>query len=160
VTKVAAWLGDHLPTSGSGSVVHGDYRLGNVMYEPARPARLVAVLDWEMATIGDPLADVGYLSATWADRDDPPNPQTELTPVTRLEGFLSRGELLARYEARSGRSAEQIAFYEALALWKSAVFMEGNYRRALTGATDDPHLLGFRDGVIELAERALARTRA
>jgi aminoglycoside phosphotransferase (APT) family kinase protein len=158
VEAVAGWLRDHLPESGPATVVHGDYRLGNTMFAPDSPARLVAIFDWEMATIGDPLADVGYLCALWVDRDDPPT-MFELSGVTREEGFVSRAELVARYEERSGRSMTDIRWYRTLALWKSIVFMEGNYRRAVTGATDDPYLKGFGEGVVQLARRAEALAR-
>jgi aminoglycoside phosphotransferase (APT) family kinase protein len=154
VERVGAWLGEHLPDSGRATIVHGDYRLGNTMYAPAAPARLNAVLDWEMATIGDPLADLGYLSTLWADRDDPPAGMFELTGVTRRPGFLSRDELIGRYEEGSGRSMTDIRWYRTLALWKSIVFMEGNYKRAISGATDDPFLARFGEGVLELAQRA------
>jgi aminoglycoside phosphotransferase (APT) family kinase protein len=158
VEAVAGWLRDHLPESGPATVVHGDYRLGNTMFAPGSPARLAAIFDWEMATIGDPLADVGYLCALWVDRDDPPT-MFELSGVTREEGFVSRAELVARYEERSGRSMPDIRWYRTLALWKSIVFMEGNYKRAVTGATDDPYLKGFGEGVVQLARRAEALAR-
>jgi len=158
VEAVAEWLRDNLPESGPATVVHGDYRLGNTMYAPQSPARLAAILDWEMATIGDPLADVGYLCTMWIDRDDPPT-KFELSRVTREEGFLKREELIARYEERSGRSMTDIRWYRTLALWKSIVFMEGNYRRAVSGATDDPYLKGFGEGVLQLARRAEALAR-
>ena len=154
VETVGRWLADHLPESGAATVVHGDYRLGNTMMSPARPARLVAIFDWEMATIGDPLADLGYLCTLWVDREDPPLGMFELSAVTRQEGFPSRAELVARYEERSGRSMTDIRWYQTLALWKSIVFMEGNYKRAVAGTTDDPFLKRFGDGVIQLAERA------
>jgi aminoglycoside phosphotransferase (APT) family kinase protein len=158
VEAVGEWLGAHVPESGAATVVHGDYRLGNTMFAPRAPARLIAIFDWEMATIGDPLADVGYLSTLWADPDDPPT-GFELSRVTREPGFPARAELVARYEERSGRSMTDIRWYQTLALWKSTVFMEGNYKRALAGSTDDPYLHGFRDGVVELAQRAEALTR-
>jgi aminoglycoside phosphotransferase (APT) family kinase protein len=159
VEAVGEWLREHLPESGPATVVHGDYRLGNTMMAPAPPARLVAIFDWEMATIGDPLADVGYLCQLWTDRNDPPGGMFELSGVTREEGFPSREELLARYEERSGRSMTDIRWYRTLALWKSIVFMEGNYKRAVSGATDDPYLKGFGEGVLELAQRAEALAR-
>jgi aminoglycoside phosphotransferase (APT) family kinase protein len=158
VESVAAWLRDHLPESGPATIVHGDYRLGNTMFAPDPPARLTAIFDWEMATIGDPLADLGYLATMWIDREDPPT-MFELSKVTRGEGFLRRDELIARYEERSGRSMTDIRWYRTLALWKSIVFMEGNYKRAVTGATDDPYLKDFGDGVVELARRAEALAR-
>ena len=156
VESVARWLTDNFPESGPATVVHGDYRLGNTMMAPEAPARLIAIFDWEMSTIGDPLADLGYLSTLWADRDDPPLGRFELSAVTRQEGFPRREELIARYEEKSGRSMTDIRWYRTLALWKSIVFMEGNYKRAISGTTDDPYLRQFGDGVIELAQRAEA----
>jgi aminoglycoside phosphotransferase (APT) family kinase protein len=160
VEQVGAWLREHVPRSGSATIVHGDYRLGNAMMSALPPARLVAILDWELATIGDPLADVGYLCAVWIERDDPPLRMFELSGATRAEGFLTRDELVARYEAASGRAMTDIRWYRALALWKATIFMEGNYRRALAGTTDDPWLRGFGAGVVELAERARELTLA
>jgi aminoglycoside phosphotransferase (APT) family kinase protein len=159
VEHIAGWLRHNLPESPAATVVHGDYRLGNVLLNPAPPARVTAILDWEMSTIGDPLADVGYMVTTYADRNDPPGGMFELTSVTRDEGWLLREELIARYEEGSGRSVTDIRWYQVLALWKSLVFMEGNYRRASTGLDDDPYLKGFGDGVLEIADRAEALTR-
>ncbi|MEA2279296.1 MAG: hypothetical protein QOC78_4256 [Solirubrobacteraceae bacterium] len=159
VESVARWLTDNLPESPPATVVHGDYRLGNTMIGPEPPARLAAIFDWEMATIGDPLADLGYLAATWIDRHDPPLGRFELSRVTREEGFPLREELVARYEELSGRSVTDLRWYRTLALWKSIVFMEGNYKRAAAGTTDDPYLKDFGEGVVELADRAQALTR-
>jgi aminoglycoside phosphotransferase (APT) family kinase protein len=160
VERVGAWLGEHLPESGPATIVHGDFRLGNTMYAAEAPARLKAIFDWEMATIGDPLADVGYLCMMWTESSDPDGGLREqLGRVTRLPGFPARAELVARYEERSGRSMRDLRWYTALALWKSVVFMEGNYKRAISGATDDPYLKAFGDGVLELARRAEEVTR-
>ncbi|UGS34148.1 phosphotransferase family protein [Capillimicrobium parvum] len=153
--RVGRWLADNRPESPPATIVHGDYRLGNVMMAPEAPARIVAIFDWEMATIGDPLADLGYLTAMWFEADDPPM-MMELSNVTRQTGFLRRDELIARYEAGSGRAMTDIRWYQTLAVWKAIVFMEGNYKRAVSGATDDPYLKSFGDGVLELAERAEA----
>ncbi len=125
------------------------------MFALDAPARLTAVLDWEMATIGDPLADLGYLCMMWTEAGDPIEGLRErLGNVTRAEGFPTRAELIARYEERSGRSMSDVRWYMTLALWKSVVFMEGNYKRAIAGTTDDPYLRQFGEGVLELAGRA------
>jgi aminoglycoside phosphotransferase (APT) family kinase protein len=158
IEQVARWLRDHLPDSPPATIVHGDYRLGNTIFAPDPPATLTAILDWELATIGDPLADVGYLMIHWIEPDDPPS-RFALQRVTALEGFPSRTELVEHYERLTGRHVGDLGWYVALALWKAAVFMEGNYKRALTGATDDPYLIQFGEGVVELAQRALAVTR-
>jgi len=156
VERVGAWLAAHRPESPAATIVHGDFRLGNTMFARTAPPTLTSILDWEMATIGDPLADVGYLCMMWPQADDPPRGMFDLTAVTRAPGFASREELLARYEAGSGRAMTAIRWYTVLALWKAVVFMEGNYRRALSGATDDPYLKAFGDGVRQLAELAEA----
>jgi aminoglycoside phosphotransferase (APT) family kinase protein len=158
VEQVAEWLRANMPASPPATIVHGDYRLGNTMLARGAPARLVAIFDWEMATIGDPLADVGYLMIHWTQRGDPAT-RFGLNSVTTLDGFPTRQEIVARYEERSGRSVEALDWYVALALWKAIVFMEGNYKRAISGATDDPYLAAFGEGVVELAERALDVTR-
>jgi aminoglycoside phosphotransferase (APT) family kinase protein len=153
VETVGAWLRDNLPQSPSATIVHGDYRLGNTMMAAAPPARLVAIFDWEMATIGDPLADVGYLMLHWLEAGDDAG-TFALQGVTTREGFPTRQQMIARYEERSGRSMQNLSWYVTLALWKAIVFMEGNYKRAISGATDDPYLKSFGDGVIQLARRA------
>jgi aminoglycoside phosphotransferase (APT) family kinase protein len=155
VELVASWLTENLPESGAATIVHGDYRLGNTMFAAGAPARLAAVLDWEMATIGDPLADLGYLCMMWSEPGDPPGGLREaLGRATRSEGFPTRAELIARYEQLSGRSMRDLRWYVTLAVWKSVVFMEGNYKRAVAGMTDDPYLVHFGEGVVQLAAHA------
>jgi aminoglycoside phosphotransferase (APT) family kinase protein len=158
VEQVGGWLAANLPESPTATIVHGDYRLGNTMFAAEEPARLIAILDWEMATIGDPLADVGYMMIHWTQAGDRVG-KFNLQSVTTLPGFPSRQELIARYEERSGRSMQALNWYVTLALWKGVVFMEGNYKRAVSGSTDDPYLKTFGEGVVELAERALEVTR-
>ena len=113
-----------------------------------------------MATLGDPLADLGYLNAAWTDPGQGNPPMLHLSTVTASGGFPTRAELIRRYEQRSGRHVSDLSWYTALACWKSAIFMEGNYRRALTGSSDDAFALGFRTGVEELAELGLHELRA
>jgi aminoglycoside phosphotransferase (APT) family kinase protein len=155
VERVTRWLEEHIPESPAATIVHGDYRLGNTMYAPGAPARLTSVLDWEMATIGDPLADLGYLCMMWSEEGDPPGGLREaLGRVTRSDGFPTRAELIASYEELSGRSMRELRWYVTLAVWKSVVFMEGNYKRAQAGMTDDPYLVHFGEGVVQLAQHA------
>jgi aminoglycoside phosphotransferase (APT) family kinase protein len=158
VEQVGRWLTENLPESPTATIVHGDYRLGNTMFASTAPARLVAVLDWEMATIGDPLADLGYMMIHWIQAGEQTG-RFNLQSVTTLPGFPTRRELIARYEERSGRSMQALNWYVTLALWKGVVFMEGNYKRAVSGSTDDPYLKTFGEGVVELAARALDVTR-
>jgi aminoglycoside phosphotransferase (APT) family kinase protein len=133
--------------------VHGDYRLGNVMLAPDAPPRVVSIFDWELATIGDPLADVGYLVATWAEPGD--DTGGLFGGVTAEGGFPTREELIARYEAGSGRSMSDVRWYTTLALWKAVVFLEGSYKRRLAGTTEDAFFDLLETGVPALADRAL-----
>jgi aminoglycoside phosphotransferase (APT) family kinase protein len=158
VEHVYSWLSANLPRSPAATIVHGDYRLGNTMYAPGAPARLVAIFDWEMATVGDPLADLGYMMIHWLEPGDPPIGSFNLQGVTSLPGFPTREQLISRYEQRSDRSMQALSWYVTLALWKAVVFMEGNYKRALAGSTDDPFLKSFGEGVVALARRAVEVT--
>jgi aminoglycoside phosphotransferase (APT) family kinase protein len=156
VQEVGDWLARNMPESPDATIVHGDYRLGNTMFGNDAPARLIAIFDWELATIGDPLADVGYLSATWSEpnRGDRKETMFDKLTVTHGEGFPTRDELVLRYEERSGRSMSDLRWYQALALWKAAVFMEGNYKAWVAGKSDDEYLGLFDVGVPQLAEAA------
>jgi aminoglycoside phosphotransferase (APT) family kinase protein len=157
VVSVGDWLGRNIPNPLPPTVVHGDYRLGNMIVEHDRPDRIVAVLDWEMGAIGDPRADVGYLVATYSEPGGPANP-LGTSPVTATQGFPSRGELIARYVERSGREVEPMAWFETLALWKAAVFCEAIYGRLVRGelTADDDRARRFETGVPELAAGAAA----
>jgi aminoglycoside phosphotransferase (APT) family kinase protein len=157
--QLTEWLAANLPRSPSPTVVHGDYRLGNVMYEREGP-RLAAILDWEMATIGDPLADLGYMTATWAASTDPPNSVADLSPVTREAGFPTREEMASRYAEASGRSIDALPWYQVLACWKAAIFLEGNFKRYRAGTAPDPYYASLETGVPELARTALALSRS
>jgi aminoglycoside phosphotransferase (APT) family kinase protein len=154
---VQAWLAANRPDSPATTLVHGDYRLGNMLYAATAPARLVAVLDWEMATLGDPLADLGYLCATWAQPGDDENPMLSLSAATRSPGFPTRGELAARYEERTGRDTSGLGWYETFALWKSAIFLEASYGRHLDGTTSDPYFATLGNGIPRLAMAARSR---
>jgi aminoglycoside phosphotransferase (APT) family kinase protein len=131
------------------------------MVAPDEPSRIRAVLDWEMGAIGDPRADVGYLLATYSEPGGEQNP-LGTSPVTALPGFPSRLDLVERYTARSGRDIEPLAWFEALALWKAAVFCEAIYGRYVRGelGAEDTRAARFEEGVPYLAEsaaRALSR---
>lgn len=140
------------------TVVHGDYRLGNAMVAPDEPTRIVAVLDWEMGAVGDPRADVGYLLAMYSEPGAPPSPLRS-SPVTAEPGFPTRAELAERYAGRSGRDVEPLGWFEALALWKAAVFCEAIYGRFRRGEleAEDRRAAVFEHVVPELADAALER---
>jgi aminoglycoside phosphotransferase (APT) family kinase protein len=113
-----------------------------------------------MSTLGDPLADVGWMLSFWRDATDPKESVLDDQTVTRLPGFQPRDDLLARYEARSSRRIDHLAFYMALAVWKLAILLEGSYARHLAGVTDDPFFASLEVGVPTLARMALSLTRS
>lgn len=151
---VGRWLQDNLPEPQGATVVHGDYRLGNVMFAAEAPARLVAIFDWEIAGLGDPLVDLGYLSAFWVQPDDPPLKMYDLAKANRLGGFGSREDLVRRYRDATGLNVEGIRYYEVLALWRLAPMMQGMFQRAASGSVDNAYLRAFETGVVELTERS------
>lgn len=156
VAEIANWLTANLPTSQRNALVHGDYRIGNLMLEPSTPPRVMAILDWEMATVGDPLADLGYFLATYADPSAAPTP-LELTPVTREAGYPTRDELAERYAATTRLDLSDLRWYKVLALWKAAVFCEAIYTRWLDGERPgDEFAPTLADGVPGLIHEACA----
>jgi aminoglycoside phosphotransferase (APT) family kinase protein len=157
VVEVGTWLAANLPDPAPLAVVHGDYRLGNMILDGGDPPRIRAVLDWEMGAVGDPRADVGYLLATYSEPGGAANP-LGTSPVTATAGFPSRAELVDRYVEQSGRDVEPLAWFQALALWKAAVFCEAIYGRFIRGelAAEDTGAARFEKGVPLLAETALA----
>lgn len=155
VQRVGDWLAANIPQSQTSTVVHGDYRLGNLMFDVRAPIRVSALLDWEMATLGDPLADLGYLTATYAE---PGSFATimELSPVTREPGFLRRAEVVKRYGDSSDLDLDTLPWYQALALWKAAIFSEAIYTRWLQGERPDDTTFApaLEEGVPRLIEGA------
>jgi aminoglycoside phosphotransferase (APT) family kinase protein len=158
--RMGTWLEDRLPPDGEVTIVHGDYKLDNVAFRQDRPVRLAAILDWEMSTLGDPMADVGWMASFWRGAGDPEEPILDEQTVTRLPGFRSRDELLTRYEAMSGRPVGDLTFYRALAIWKLAILLEGSYARHVAGVTDDPFFARLEEGVPSLGALALSMIRS
>jgi aminoglycoside phosphotransferase (APT) family kinase protein len=128
------------------TIVHGDFRLGNVMIAPDAPPRLLAVLDWELATIGDPLRDLGYFLATYAIPEEPLHPLTAMGSATLAEGYPGRRELAQRYARLSGRDVTNVSWYLVMALWKLAVLFEYQRQRVVEGI-GDPYYA--RPGLVE-----------
>jgi aminoglycoside phosphotransferase (APT) family kinase protein len=159
--QVIQWLMDRIPPeSENATIVHNDFKLDNLMLAEADPARIVAVLDWEMCTVGDPLIDVGLLLTYWtmqgwkseggtADRN------SSLRAVTNGPGWLTREEIIERYEASTGRDLSSIVFYETFARFKVAVVIQQIYFRYVQGQTRDKRFRDFDTLVRELAHEAL-----
>lgn len=149
------WLADHVPPQAGHAVVHGDYRLGNLMLDAGTPYRVLALLDWEMATLGDPLADLGYLTATWSDPAWVPTVMDHST-VTREDGWWDREGLAEAYARGTGADLTHLPWYQALAMWKSAVFCEAMYTRWRRGerAGDTTFAPFLETGVPGLLARA------
>ncbi len=156
VDELIRRLGQALPESGAATIVHGDYRLGNIALAPDDTGRVRAIFDWEMSTLGDPLADLGYSLIYWAQESDPPEMRTGFMNVTAQRGFLSRAELVETYAKRSGRDVAAVDFYTVLALYKLAVISEGIYARYLKGKTVGEGFENYTDQAPHLARRALA----
>jgi len=158
--KLGQWLRDNLPTSPTTTLVHGDYKLDNVMFAVEAPARLISILDWEMSTLGDPLADLGWMISFWREPEDPSDELfAESTGVTEQPGFKRRAELIDRYAEKTGRAVGSLDWYQVLAIWKLAILLEGSYARHLAGMTDDPFFEKMKEGVPALAQRALEVAR-
>ncbi len=155
---VTQWLAAHIPPSPRSAIVHGDFRIDNAMYARGLPVRLIGLLDWEMSTIGDPLADLGYLLTFWREAGDPPSALASESAwlLTGEPGYPTRAELIARYAEQTGLSltAQTMTFYQGLALWKMAILLEGSYKRYLAGVTDDPFFASLEQGVPALAASA------
>jgi aminoglycoside phosphotransferase (APT) family kinase protein len=157
---VAAWLGANMPAESGASIIHNDYKFDNLVLDPADLSHIVAVLDWEMATLGDPLMDLGTTLGYWVQADDPePLRAARLGPTT-LPGCLTRRELVERYVVASGRPIANPLFYYIYGLFKVAVIIQQIYARFVRGHTRDPRF-GQLNDVVEVlaqqAERAIGR---
>ncbi len=158
VDEVAGRLGERIPRQHHVAIAHGDFRFGNCLVDVSA-GRVVAVLDWELCTLGDPLADVGYLGVLWSDGGDAAALRTN--DPTPAGGFLRYSELLERYARRTGRDLSDIGYYVAFACWRLAVISEGVYARYLHGAMGDQQedLDQMKVAVEGLALRALDALR-
>jgi aminoglycoside phosphotransferase (APT) family kinase protein len=151
-----------IPQSSAPAIVHGDYRLGNMMLDPRDPGRVVAVLDWEMATLGDPLSDVGYTLSYWGQVGDTEQYLAARTAssVTAVPGFQTRAELVAEYARVSGRDCSAIEWYEVFAAYKLAVIVEGIHARHLAGETVGAGFEGYGQRTEALVREAFAMAEA
>ena len=148
----ADWLEQHQPPEpAQARIVHGDYRLDNVIFTQSPPPKLLGIVDWELATLGDPLADLGWLLAFWRETSDGPHLLPILTPVMEQPGFPSRAQLAARYAERTGQTLPDLTFYVVFAMWRMAVLLEGHWARHVRGSA-----AGFDFGYLETAGPAFA----
>jgi aminoglycoside phosphotransferase (APT) family kinase protein len=145
---------EHQPVSPPPTIVHNDWKLDNLVLDPNDPRRIVGVLDWEMATVGDPLMDVGTMLSYWVDRDDPDELQLFAFVPTNVPGSLTRREAAARYASKTGRDLSAIVFYYAFACFKTAVVAQQIYARYKKGLTKDERFAMMIHGVRVLAAAA------
>jgi aminoglycoside phosphotransferase (APT) family kinase protein len=153
VDEAGEWLSAHTPPMQTPAVIHGDYKLDNVMFAPRLPVELIAVVDWEQSTIGDPLVDLGWVLGLWVQSDErswagAPSP-------FGADAVPTRAELVARYGNATDRDLSNLAFYCVLGLFKLACVLEGSYARFKAGTSDDAYFAGLEFGVPALARHAL-----
>ena len=150
IEEAGAWLHEHAPEQREVSLTHGDYKLDNVILGRRPPARIAAVVDWEISTIGDPLVDLGWLLYF-----SPDDGETSVAPMPAADGYPTRAEAANRYAQRTGRPLDDLRFYTAFAGWKIAIIMEGSNFRFKQGMADDDMFSALDVGVPALAKRAL-----
>jgi aminoglycoside phosphotransferase (APT) family kinase protein len=144
-----------LPTSPRPSILHNDYKLDNCQFDPAVPDRVKSVFDWDMATLGDPLIDLGTLLNYWPDPSDTPNNQPILNPGTETLGLPTRLEVIDRYADGTGLDLGDVHWYEAFACWKTAVILQQLYTRYLRGESTDERMATRGDSISAQARRAM-----
>lgn len=150
LNEASAWLRRNRPRNWEPGIMHGDFQFANVMFTHDVPARLAAIIDWEMTTVGDPLLDLGWALIAWP----PEGADMEHAQYLDLTGMPPREELLAHYEKVSGRSTADIDYYVVLARWKLAIVLEGGYARFVTGGAVDPKVESFGPLVLELMRKS------
>ena len=157
IGEMGDWLADNVPDEPAHTLVHGDYKLDNVIFGPGTPAELTGVLDWEMSALGDPLCDLGWLLFFWPEEsNDIPTLMQTMAPVfLSNDEYYSRAQLLDRYEDRTGITVRNLTFYRVLAVYKMAALGEMFYARYLMGNSDNTFYAMMEDGVPQLAERGV-----
>jgi aminoglycoside phosphotransferase (APT) family kinase protein len=156
--KVMAWLEANRADDVASCVIHGDWRIDNVVFD-LKQARIVGVLDWELATVGDPLMDLGSALAYWVDRDDEPAFAALRRQPSHLLGMPTRDEFVAKYLEKSGVQCADFTFYEVFGLFRLAVIIQQIWARYVAGQTTNPAFAGFGDAVNTLINRAEGKCR-
>jgi aminoglycoside phosphotransferase (APT) family kinase protein len=155
IEQLANWLRSHMPSKTGAAIIHNDYKFDNVMFDANDPEEIVAVLDWEMATLGDPLMDFGTTVAYWVEAGDPPEFQQTAVGPTNVPGSLTRREVIDRYAAQTGRGVDDILFYQIFGLFKIAVIVQQIYVRYVRGNTSDPRFARLNESVAVLSRQAV-----
>jgi aminoglycoside phosphotransferase (APT) family kinase protein len=145
----AAWLRAHTPASFTPGILHGDYQFANVMFRHGAPARLAAIVDWEMSTVGDPLLDLGWVLMTWPDPGE-----TRSASYVDYSGMPTRAELVDNYARETLLPVDRLDYYVVLARFKMACVLEAGYARHVAGKADNPKMAGFGAVVLDMARRA------
>jgi aminoglycoside phosphotransferase (APT) family kinase protein len=158
VERVERWLRASIPSGVVPTLVHGDYKLDNVIFAAKAPPTLLAILDWELATVGDPLADLGYLTGTWVQQGEDPMRVGGVSTLTST-GFPGRRTLIERYARASGRDVDGLAWYQTLGLWKLAILLEASRRRYALGTIDDAYFSTLDEVVPHLASEAVGASQ-
>ena len=155
--RVGDWLAETVPANSPAALVHGDYKLDNVVFGPGTPPEITGVLDWEMSTLGDPLCDLGWLLFFWPEEKDPLPPimQTIAPPFLTVGEYPTRATLTERYEDKTGFAVDNHRFYRVLAVYKMAALGEMFYARYLMGNSDNRFYEMMDDGVPAMAEQAI-----
>ena len=153
--RISRWMADRLPGESSAALIHNDYKYDNLVLDPDDLTRVDAVLDWEMATVGDPLMDLGTTLGYWVEADDPPPLRLAATGPTALPGSLTRRELVARYAEQTGHDVSGVLFYYVFGLFKIAVIVQQIYARYVGGQTRDPRFARLNDLVAVMAEQGV-----
>jgi aminoglycoside phosphotransferase (APT) family kinase protein len=152
--RIREWLVTHMPPAQPATIVHGDFKLDNVMWEVSDHPRVLALFDWEMSTIGDPLADLGWMLTYWSDPSDGETRRAVVSSMEWEPGFYRRAEMAEFYEQKSGRALRSFPFYEIFSLFKLAIILEGSYSRYLSGQADDPLFATYDQRVPDIADVA------
>jgi aminoglycoside phosphotransferase (APT) family kinase protein len=155
VEKMSDWMWQNIPPTGGVSLIHNDYKYDNVVLDPRDITKIIGVLDWEMCTIGDPLADLGTALAYWIEAADPEDLQEQRSGPTTYAGSFKRAELVEYYAQKTGRDVSQMPFFLALALFKLAVIVQQIYYRYHLGLTKDERFAAMPQRIKILLRAAL-----